>query len=97
MIKMIQDVTVNLMESGDCVIHHNPPGLVLLLEGKRTDLVVLQHNRCRLTVIPAIIESTLVSDGHDCKSFGIFTFLELISFKVWGKMFDTPNRQNWTQ
>ena len=63
-----EDVTVNLMESGDCVINHNPPGLVLLLEGKRTDLVVLQHNRCRLTVIPAIIELTLVSDGHDCKS-----------------------------
>ena len=62
---MIQDVTVNLMESGDCVINHNPPGLVLLLEGKRTDLVVLQHNRCRLTVIPAIIELILVSD---CKS-----------------------------
>ena len=58
----------HLVKSSDCVINNNPAGFVLFLERQFADLVVLQHNRCRLTVIPAIIESTLVSDGHDCKS-----------------------------
>ena len=51
----------HLVVSGNGVINDNPPSVVFLLEGELADLVVLQHDCCSLTVIPAWPKLTSVS------------------------------------
>ena len=49
----------DLVESCNSVINNDPPSLVFFLEREFADLVVLQHYRCSLTIVPAFCQNQL--------------------------------------